>query len=88
MDPVLNSYPEFLQQPHVAESGAVAWTHHPHVPQAIPLSNVIGMPPFQNGSQRTVAPSKGEHGVAILAEHGYSRSEIDTLIQAGVLVTG
>jgi crotonobetainyl-CoA:carnitine CoA-transferase CaiB-like acyl-CoA transferase len=46
------------------------------------------MAPFQDGSPRTVAPSKGEHGVAILTEHGYSRTEIDTLIQAGVLVTG
>lgn len=88
MHEALNSYSEFLQQPHVAASGAVAWTQHPHVPQAIPLPNLIGMTPFQDGSPRTVAPSKGEHGVAILSEHGYSRSEIDTLIQAGVLVTG
>jgi crotonobetainyl-CoA:carnitine CoA-transferase CaiB-like acyl-CoA transferase len=88
MHEALNSYSGFLQQPHVAKSGAVAWTHHPHVPQPIPLPNLIGMPPFQDGSPRTVAPSKGEHGVAILSEHGYSRPEIDTLIQAGVLVTG
>jgi crotonobetainyl-CoA:carnitine CoA-transferase CaiB-like acyl-CoA transferase len=52
------------------------------------LPNLIGVPPFRDGSPRTVAPSKGEHGVAILSEHGYSRPEIDTLIQAGVLVTG
>jgi crotonobetainyl-CoA:carnitine CoA-transferase CaiB-like acyl-CoA transferase len=88
MHEALNSYPEFLQQPQLAASGAVAWTHHPHVPQPIPLPNLIGMPPFQDGSLRTVAPSKGEHGVAILAEHGYAQREIDTLIQAGVLVTG
>ena len=88
MHEALNSYPAFLKQPHVAASGAVAWTHHPHVPQAIPLPNIIGMPPFQDGAARTVAPSKGEHGVAILAEHGYSQSEIDALIQAGILVTG
>ena len=65
MHEALNSYPAFLKQPHVAASGAVAWTHHPHVPQAIPLPNLIGMAPFQDGSPRTVAPSKGEHGVAI-----------------------
>jgi len=88
MHEALNSYPAFLKQRHVAESGAVAWTHHPHVPQALPLPNLIGMPPFQDGSARTVAPSKGEHGVAILTEHGYSPTEIDALIQAGVLVTG
>jgi crotonobetainyl-CoA:carnitine CoA-transferase CaiB-like acyl-CoA transferase len=84
----LNSYPGFLQQPHVAESGAVAWTHHPHVPEAIPMPNIIGMAPFQDGTPRTIAPSKGEHGVAILTEHGYSRAEIDRLIEGGILVTG
>jgi crotonobetainyl-CoA:carnitine CoA-transferase CaiB-like acyl-CoA transferase len=84
----LNSYTEFLNQPHVAESGAVSWTHHPHVAQAIPLPNLIGMPAFRDGSARTVSPSKGEHGVAILTEHGYSRAEIDVLIQTGILVTG
>jgi crotonobetainyl-CoA:carnitine CoA-transferase CaiB-like acyl-CoA transferase len=88
MHEALNSYPAFLKQPHVAESGAVAWTHHPHVPQAIPLPNIIGMAPFEDGSPRTVAPSKGEHGAAILTEHGYSPAEIDTLIQSGILVTG
>jgi crotonobetainyl-CoA:carnitine CoA-transferase CaiB-like acyl-CoA transferase len=88
MHEALNSYPAFLKQPHVAESGAVAWTHHPHVPQAIPLPNIIGMTPFQDGTARTVAPSKGEHGVAILTEHGYSRTEVDALIESGVVVIG
>ena len=88
MHEALNSYQSFLNQPHVAESGAVAWTHHPHVPQTMPLPNIIGMPPFVDGTPRTVAPSKGEHGVAILGEHGYARAEIDALIQAGILVTG
>jgi crotonobetainyl-CoA:carnitine CoA-transferase CaiB-like acyl-CoA transferase len=88
MHEALNSYQAFLRQPHVAESGAVSWTHHPHVPQAMPLPNIIGMPRFQDGAARTVAPSKGEHGVAILAEHGYSQAEIDSLIRSGILVTG
>jgi crotonobetainyl-CoA:carnitine CoA-transferase CaiB-like acyl-CoA transferase len=88
MHEALNSYSEFLRQPHVAESGAVAWTHHPHVPQAIPLPNLIGMTPFRYGAPLTVSPSKGEHGVAILTEHGYSETEIARLLEAGVLVTG
>jgi len=52
------------------------------------LPNLIGMQPFEDGSPRTVAPSKDEHGVAILAGHGYARGEIDALIEAGVLATG
>ena len=82
----LNTYTEFLNQPHVSESGAVAWSHHPHVPQPIPLPNIIGMEPFEDGSTRTISPSKGEHGAAILAEHGYSPAEIDTLIRSGILL--
>ena len=88
MHEALNSYADFLRQPHVAESGAVAWTQHPNVPQPIPLPNIIGMPPFQDGAARTVSPSKGEHGSAILTEHGYSRQQIEALIAGGVLVTG
>ncbi len=87
MHEALNSYPAFLNQPHVAESGAVAWTHHPHVPEAIPLPNIIGMASFEDGAARTVSPSKGQHGAVILAEHGYSPAEINSLIEAGVLVT-
>ena len=82
----LNSYQEFLKQPHVAESGAVAWTRHPHVPEPLPLPNLIGLPPFEDGTPRTVSPSKGEHGVAILAEHGYAPGEIAALRESGILV--
>jgi crotonobetainyl-CoA:carnitine CoA-transferase CaiB-like acyl-CoA transferase len=84
----LNSYSDFLKQPHVGESGAVAWTHHPHVPQAIPLPNLIGLPDFADGASRTVSPSKGEHTAAILAEHGYSQADIADLAGAGVVVLG
>ncbi len=83
----LNSYADFLKQPHVAESNAVAWTRHPHVEQKIPLPNIIGMAPFEDGSPRVISPAKGEHGMAILREHGYSGAEIDTLISGGILVT-
>ena len=75
-------------QPQVAASGTVAWTRHPHVPQAIPLPNIIGMPPFRDGEPCTVSPSKGEHGAEILGEHGYARNEIDALIRSGILVIG
>ena len=72
----LNSYTEFLKQKHVEESGAMAWLNHPHVPQAMPMPNVIGLPAFTDGSSRSVAPALGEHSEAILREHGYSADEI------------
>jgi len=89
MHEALNSYTDFLRQPHVAESGAVAWTTHPHVDQPIPLPNIIGMPPFEDGAARTISPGKGEHSTAILAEHGFGAEEIagllarKTVLQAG-----
>ncbi len=86
MHEALNSYAEFLRQPHVTESGAVAWTTHPHLDQPIPLPNLIGLPPFQDGSARSVSPSKGEHSTAILGEHGYSAEEIAGFIANGVVL--
>ena len=86
MHEALNSYTEFLRQPHVSESGAVAWTSHPHVGQPIPLPNLIGLPPFQDGTARSVAPSKGEHTEAILREHGYTAAEISAFLTGGVVL--
>jgi crotonobetainyl-CoA:carnitine CoA-transferase CaiB-like acyl-CoA transferase len=88
MHEALNSYTNFLQQPHVAASGAVAWTQHPDLPQAIPLANLIGVQPFTDGAARTVAPSKGEHSAAILTEHGFSPREIEGLMADGVVIQG
>jgi crotonobetainyl-CoA:carnitine CoA-transferase CaiB-like acyl-CoA transferase len=88
MHEALNSYTDFLRQPHVGLSGAVAWTSHPHVPRPIPLANLIGLPPFEDGSARSVSPAKGEHGVAILREHGFTDAEIEHLAATGVLLKG
>jgi crotonobetainyl-CoA:carnitine CoA-transferase CaiB-like acyl-CoA transferase len=72
----LNTYTDFLRQKHVEQSGAVAWLQHPHVPQPMPLPNLVGAPVFREGDARSVAPALGEHSDAILAEHGYSAAEI------------
>ncbi len=81
----LNSYTEFLRQKHVEESGAVAWLQHPHVPQALPVPNLVGLPSFVDGDARSVAPALGQHTDAILAEHGYSLPEIAAL-RAGKVI--
>jgi len=75
----LNTYTEFLRQQHVEESGAVAWLRHPHVPQPMPMPNLTGLPPFPDGSSRSIAPALGEHSEAILRDHGYSAGEIAAL---------
>lgn len=82
----LNTYTEFLRQKHVEESGAVAWLQHPHVPQVMPLPNLVGLPPFVDGDARSVAPALGQHTDVILAEHGYSSAEIAALRADKVIV--
>ncbi len=81
----INTYKEFLDQPHVAESGAISWIEHPHVPQPMPLPNIIGADPFRTGDARAKAPRLGEHGPQILREHGYAAEEIEALAASRVI---
>jgi crotonobetainyl-CoA:carnitine CoA-transferase CaiB-like acyl-CoA transferase len=83
----LNSYTSFLEHPHVGASGAIAWLHHPHVPKEFPMPQVIGAPPFIDGSRLAIAPGLGEHTEPILREHGHTPGEIADLIGRGVVAT-
>ena len=84
----LNSYTGFLEQPHVAESGAIAWLNHPHLPKPLPMPQVIGAPPFVDGSALATSPGLGEHTEAILREHDYGVNEIVELAARGVVAMG
>ncbi len=75
----VNNYAGFLEQPQVAASGAIGWVTHPFVPERLPLPNIIGAPPFEDGSPLAVAPSLGQHSADILREHGYGEAEIEDL---------
>lgn len=81
----VNSYAEFLQEPQVAATGAIAWLAQPGVAQAVPVPNLPGSAPAESGAPRSTAPACGQHTREVLREHGYDDGEIDALLARGVV---
>ena len=81
----VNSYEEFLREEQVAATGIMSWLDQPGVPEPVPMPNIPGLPAFENGTKRAHAPALGEHTREVLAEHGYSPSEIDALFERKVI---
>jgi len=81
----VNRYADFLKEPQVAATGAVAWLEQPGVSQAVPVPNVPGTAPAANGSPRSTSPACGQHTREVLREHGYADPEIDALVAQGVV---
>lgn len=84
----VNTYTDFLSHEQTNTTGVVARVDHPGVERMLALPNLIGLPPFEAGTHRAVAPSLGEHTEAILREHGYSPADITALAERGVIRTG
>jgi crotonobetainyl-CoA:carnitine CoA-transferase CaiB-like acyl-CoA transferase len=83
----LNSYAEFLDQPHVRETGLIQWLEQAGMPQPVPVPALPGTPPPAANTSRAVAPLPGQHSAAILAEHGYDSREIAALLANGTVAT-
>jgi crotonobetainyl-CoA:carnitine CoA-transferase CaiB-like acyl-CoA transferase len=65
----VNTYLEFLDDPQVKATGAVAWIEQPGIGR-VPVPHVPGLPPLRSGTPRAVAPSLDQHRKEILAELG------------------
>jgi crotonobetainyl-CoA:carnitine CoA-transferase CaiB-like acyl-CoA transferase len=81
--PVLTR-PEVITQEQVRVNKLIFEYDHPglgRVRQPRPAARFDGTPP----ATMPIAPTLGEHGRAILAEHGYNDEAIDELIAAGVM---
>ena len=84
----VNSYEEFLREEQVAATGIMSWLAQPGVPELVPMPNIPGLPALENGTKRAHAPSLGEHTRDVLAEHGYSATEIASLFDKKVVAGG
>jgi crotonobetainyl-CoA:carnitine CoA-transferase CaiB-like acyl-CoA transferase len=81
----LNSYADFLEQPHVKETGLIQWLGQAGLDAAVPVPTLPGMARQADGTPRGTAPVVGQHTRAVLAEHGYAADEIDALVGAGAV---
>jgi crotonobetainyl-CoA:carnitine CoA-transferase CaiB-like acyl-CoA transferase len=83
----LNSYADFLAQPHVKESGLVQWLSQAGVGQPVPVPALPGMLPQRDGTPRGTAPTTGQHTAEILLQHDYAQSDVDSLLAKGVVAS-
>jgi crotonobetainyl-CoA:carnitine CoA-transferase CaiB-like acyl-CoA transferase len=81
----LNSYAEFLEQPHVRETGLIQWLSQAGFNRPVPVPALPGMLAQADGTPRGTAPVTGQHTAAILAEHGFSAGEIESLLAHGTV---
>lgn len=84
----LNSYAEFLDQPHVRETGLIQWLTQAGLNQPVPVPALPGMTAQADGTPRATAPVTGQHTVEVLAAHGYDAPEVDLLLAAGAVAVG
>jgi len=81
----LNSYAEFLDQPHVRETGLIQWLTQAGLNRPVPVPALPGMLHQLDGTPRATAPVTGQDTTSILAEYGYSAAEIETLLAQGTV---
>ena len=81
----LNSYADFIDQPHVRETGLIQWLQQAGVKKKVPIPTLPGTPPQPDGTARATAPVPGQHTKAILTEHGFDAAEIAALLSQGTI---
>jgi crotonobetainyl-CoA:carnitine CoA-transferase CaiB-like acyl-CoA transferase len=85
MNSHVNSYQQFLREEQVKATSIISWLAQPGLPEPVPMPNIPGLPPLESGTKRAHAPRLGEHTIEVLAEHGFSRAQIDDLLQRQIV---
>jgi crotonobetainyl-CoA:carnitine CoA-transferase CaiB-like acyl-CoA transferase len=78
----VNNYTDYLDHPHVKESGAIDWIEQDGFGR-MPVANIPGLPPASQHDAQQHAPHTGENGPEILEELGYGAVEIDAIFKRG-----
>ena len=78
----VNNYTDYLEHPHVKESGAVDWIEQEGVGR-LPVANIAGLPPASQHPPQQHAPNVGEDSADILRELGYGAAEIEAMLARG-----
>ena len=80
LNEIVTTYDDLLRDPRVAATNAFQWIEQPGMGR-LPIPRLPGVPqaPFN-------CPAVGEHSTAVLAELGYSESEIAALLRDGAIV--
>ena len=78
----VNNYTDYLDHPHVKESGAIDWIEQEGFGR-MPVANIAGLPPASQHAPQQHAPHIGEDGPDILRELGYSAGDVDALLARG-----
>jgi len=77
---------QVFDDPQVIHGGMVEEVDHPSLGRIKTLSNPLRMEGFEGGKTvRLPPPEVGQHSRAVLAEFGFSKQEIETLITEGTV---
>ena len=80
----VNNYQDYLDHPHVRDSGAVDWIKQDGFTR-MPVANIPGLPAAHEDPERHHAPHIGEHSRDILGELGYTPAQIDGMVATKAL---
>ena len=78
----VNNYQDYLDHPHVNESGAIDWIEQEGVGR-LPVANIAGLPRAAEHAPQQHAPHIGEDSRDILGELGYGAADIDAMLARG-----